>query len=112
MRIEWTLFAIERVEVLTEFLARKSPRAAARIIEDLLDRVAVLADQPELGPVLPVLQELDVRQMYFGAYRILYRVDRSSNTVFILAAQHGREARYSEAELVEILDVVQDAKRD
>lgn len=104
MRIEWTLFAIERVEILTEFLARKSPRAAERTIRDLLIRVEVLGDQPELGLVLPVLQGLDIRQMYFGAYRILYRVDRPSNTVYILAAQHGREARYTEEDLAEILN--------
>lgn len=53
LRVEWTGFALERAEVLTDFLARHSPSAAARAIGGLFDRVALLAEQPELGHARP-----------------------------------------------------------
>lgn len=103
MRIEWTLFALDRVDELSEFIARKNPEAAIRAINELFDRVAVLAEQPEIGHVVEALGEPSIRQMYFGNYRVIYLVDRPSGAILILAAQHGKEAPYTPEELEELV---------
>lgn len=105
MKIEWTLFALDRVDVLTEFIARKSPEAAIRAINELFDRVAILEEQPDVGHVVEALGEPSIRQMYFGVYRVIYLVDRPSSSVLILAAQHGKEAPYSTEELEQLATV-------
>lgn len=101
-RIEWTLFALDRVDSLTEFIARKNPEAATRAINELFERVAMLADQPEIGHVVEALGEPSIRQMYFGIYRVICLVDRASAAVLILAVQHGREAPYSPDEIEDL----------
>ena len=99
MKIEWALFALDRVDVLSEFIARKNPEAAVRAINELFDRVAILADQPELGHVVEALGEPSIRQMYFGIYRVIYLFNRPASSILILAARHGKEAPYSTDEL-------------
>lgn len=90
-RLEWTAYALERVEELSDFLARRSRAAAAQAVAELFERSALLRDQPELGHTLAVLDDPRVREMYFDPYRVLCFHDAAGAAVVILCVQHGRE---------------------
>ena len=92
-RIEWSESAVGRLEVLFDFIAQHSRRAATRAIDRLFDRVEILGSQPRLGVTFPGTVNSDLRHALFGKYRVIYRVDSRTRRVRIVAVQHTREAR-------------------
>lgn len=91
LRIEWSEFSLERVEELSDFIARRSRAAAARAVSELFERVDRLREHPELGHAIAALDDPRIREMYFDPYRVLYFHDPAQATIVILCVQHGRE---------------------
>jgi plasmid stabilization system protein ParE len=88
--------AASNIERLYRFLAEKNPDAAARAASTILDRLAVLARFPRLGPVDP--DRPDTRQLFisFGAAGYVARYGVFGDKVTVLAIRHMREAGYLE----------------
>ena len=88
--------AASNVERLHRFLAEKNPDAAARAVNTILDRLAILARFPRLGPVDP--DRPDRRQLFikFGSAGYVARYSVLGETVTVLAIRHMREAGYLE----------------
>lgn len=101
--VRWTATALARMEVLCDFIAQRDPAAAVRVIDDLFDRVAVLADQPFIGHVVPKLDDAAFRQMNFDRYRVTYFVEEQLQRVDVLTVQHSRELPLSPQELEELV---------
>jgi plasmid stabilization system protein ParE len=53
MKLSWTEQAWERLLEIERFVARDDPRAAARLVDKLIDRGDALAEHPERGRRLP-----------------------------------------------------------
>jgi plasmid stabilization system protein ParE len=49
MTIVWTAPALREIEAIGDYIALESPRASARIVTRVFDRVDTLADHPEIG---------------------------------------------------------------
>ena len=49
MRVIWAAPALRELEAIGDYIARDTPSAATRIVTRILDRVEMLADQPETG---------------------------------------------------------------
>jgi toxin ParE1/3/4 len=49
MKVIWTAVALRELEALGDYIARDNPRAAARVVTRILDRVDLLGHQPEIG---------------------------------------------------------------
>ena len=49
MKVTWTEQAWERLLEIERFVARDDPRAAARLVDKLIDRGEALAEHPERG---------------------------------------------------------------
>ena len=58
---------------IERFVARDDPRAAARLVDKLIDRGDALAEHPERGRRLPELPESGLRELIVGNYRLVYR---------------------------------------
>ena len=52
MNVTWTEQAWERLLEIERFVARDDPRAAARLVDKLIDRGDALAEHPEWGHCL------------------------------------------------------------
>lgn len=85
MNITWSPLALERVEDYAEHIALDSSAAAVQWVDEIFAKVAPLAEFPEMGRSVPELRRTDVRELFHGQYRIIYRVGRS---VFILTVRH------------------------
>lgn len=88
MRIVWSPLAIRRLREAARYIARDKPRAAERWAAGAFDAVARLADLPNHGRVVPELDRHDIREVIYGAYRIIYRV--SPEAVLLLTVRHGK----------------------
>jgi toxin ParE1/3/4 len=85
MNIVWSPLALERVEEYAEHIALDNPAVAIQWVEEIFAKVDPLAGFPEMGRRVPELRRTDIRELFHGQYRIIYRVGSS---VFILTVRH------------------------
>jgi len=87
MTVTWTEQAWERLLEIERFVARDDPRAAARLVDKLIDRGEALAEHPDRGRRLLELPESGLRELVVDNYRIVYR--RTSKAVEVLTVFEG-----------------------
>jgi plasmid stabilization system protein ParE len=88
MKVFWSPLARQRVLEIAEWIRWDKPGAAARWVERLLAEVETLADLPRRGRVVPELDRPEVRELLFGNYRVIYRIEEDE--LVILTVRHGR----------------------
>jgi toxin ParE1/3/4 len=89
-QVVWSESALERIEEILDFLEEERA-VARRIVDDLFDRVQVLAEFPRMGRPLNDEVEPDLRRFVFGEYVLLYRVEERTQTISIGAVRHFRQ---------------------
>jgi toxin ParE1/3/4 len=84
--IDWSESAIASVVDTLEYIARDSPSYAAALAVRVEQAAASLARLPERGRRVPEFNDLAVRELIVGSYRLIYRVGTSR--VLLLAFVH------------------------
>ena len=87
MKVNWTEQAWKCLLEIERFVARDDPRAAARLVNRLIDRGDALAEYPEQGRRLPEIPESGLRELIVDNYRIVYR--RTPKAVEVLTVFEG-----------------------
>jgi plasmid stabilization system protein ParE len=88
MRVTWSPLAIDRAAEAAAYIAKDSPTAARRWVDELFKAAASLARLPERGRRVPELPRPDLRELLFGNYRIVYRIE--PRRIAILTVRHLR----------------------
>ena len=88
MKVEWSPLALDRVSDIARFIARDNPAAAERWLNELFDAVERLAEFPESGRIVPEVGVQRIRELIFGAYRVIYSV---RGKVQILTVRRGSQ---------------------
>ncbi len=88
MILFWSTPALDDLRAIRDYIAQGSEYYAAEFIQKVLQSVDKLEEFPELGRVIPEIQEPDSRELIFQSYRILYRL--KSDRIDIAAVIHGR----------------------
>lgn len=88
MKVEWSPLALDRVSDIARFIARDNPAAAERWINELFDAVERLAEFPESSRIVPEVGVQRIRELIFGAYRVIYSV---RGKVEILTVRRGSQ---------------------
>lgn len=89
MRVQWTRRALLRVEEAAAYIARERPGAATKWLAGIREAVERLAEYPRSGRVAEDLGREDVREIFHGGYRVVYRVE--PDRVTILSVRHQRQ---------------------
>ena len=84
----WSPLALEKLEASAKFIALDKPSAADKWVNDIFDRIDLLGSQPELGREVPELLGSNYREVIFGSYRIIYKVE---NEIKILTLRNSRQ---------------------
>jgi len=79
---------MDRVSDIARYIANDNPDAAERWVNELFDSVERLADIPESGRVVPEVGLRRIRELIFGAYRVIYSV---KDKVEILTVRRGSQ---------------------
>lgn len=75
MRVAWSREAGENLAAIEEFIARDSPERAVRFVDAVIDHTeALLADNPNSGRTVPEIGNLDIRELVYRGYRVVYRL--------------------------------------
>lgn len=88
MKVEWSPLALDRVSDIARYIAKDNPGAAERWVNELFESVERLADFPESGRVVPEVGVRRIRELIFGAYRVIYSVKEN---VEILTVRRGSQ---------------------
>jgi addiction module RelE/StbE family toxin len=89
MKVFWSLLAIDRVSEIAEYIARDNPEAAKGWVDTVFEKVANLKSHPESGRVVPEINNGAIRELIYGNYRIIYRVE--DKRVSLLTVRHGKQ---------------------
>ena len=88
MKIAWSPLALERVSEIARYIAHDNPDAAERWVEALFDSVQRLSKHPQSGRIVPEVGVARIREVIFGAYRVIYSV---KTDVEILTVRRGNQ---------------------
>ncbi len=88
MKVVWSPLALEKLEATAKFIALDKPSAADKWVNDVFDRTDLLGSQPELGREVPELLGSSYREIIFGSYRIIYKIETE---IKILTLRNSRQ---------------------
>jgi plasmid stabilization system protein ParE len=74
VKIRWSRRIIAEIHEAREYLQPYSPVAATRLTDAIFAKAALLETQPRLGRVVPEAERLDVRELPYQKYRLVYQV--------------------------------------
>ncbi len=89
MKIIWSPLAIDRASEIAEYIAQDKPSAAEKWIKRVFSKVEQLKSSPEIGRVVPEIRNDQFRELIYGNYRIIYRIEKKQ--ISILTIRHGKQ---------------------
>jgi toxin ParE1/3/4 len=85
--VTWTEPALDDLESICVHIAKDVPRAAEVLADGVFRATERLAEFPLSGRIVPEAQLVDIREIIFQSYRIIYRIREAE--VQILTVVHG-----------------------
>jgi toxin ParE1/3/4 len=80
--------AQEDLGKIVRYIARDNAARARSFGNELIDRALSVGAFPELGRVVPELDDPAVREVVHGSYRIIYEVFRVPAVIYVLRFWH------------------------
>ena len=75
VKVIWAPSALDDIDSICEFISRDSPENASLFVDRLLQAADRLKLLPESGRVIPEIGDPSRREIIYGAYRIMYRIE-------------------------------------
>ena len=86
-KVIWAPSALEDIESIAEYIARDSVGRAALLVTRLTEATDRLQEFPLSGRVIPEIGNESCREIIYGTYRIMYRLE--NDEVWITGIVHG-----------------------
>ena len=74
MKIIWSPLAVRRMKEAADYIAKGSTSQADKWVESIFNKMDLLKDNPEMGRIVPEIEVLNVREILFGKYRLIYKL--------------------------------------
>lgn len=91
MNLEWSPLALERVSEIASYIALDKPSAAETWVDGLFESVERLKSYPKSGRKVPEVGIERIREIVYGAYRVIYGVDERAGKISVLTVRRGSE---------------------
>jgi toxin ParE1/3/4 len=89
MKVIWSPLAIDRVSEIATYIAQENPTAAGKWVDTVFRKVEDLQDFPESGRVVPETENKAIRELIYGNYRLIYRLEEKR--ISVLTVRHGKQ---------------------
>jgi len=86
-QVIWAPSALDDVESIAEYIAKDSVEMASLFVSRLFDATDRLQEFPFSGRIIPEINNPDCREVIYGTYRIMYRVEKDE--VWVTGVIHG-----------------------
>jgi toxin ParE1/3/4 len=80
--------AIRDLEAIVRYIAVDNSVAAVRLGQALISKAKTVGQFPESGRVVPEFDDASIREVIYNHYRIVYRVNSSTQTVDVIRFWH------------------------
>ena len=87
VRINWTTLAVSELKAIREYIAKDSVKYADLQIERIRAKTQILKTNPLAGRAVPEIKTPQIREVFEGNYRIIYKVV-DKDRVDILTIHH------------------------
>ena len=85
--IEWSPTAESEFIEILEYITHESPQYALSFYDQVQENLANISEFPEIGRIVPELDEQNVRELIIGSYRLIYR--NYTDKIQIIRLLHG-----------------------
>ncbi len=89
MKIIWSPLAVDKASKIADYIAQDKPSAAEKWINIVFSKVEQLKSSPEIGWIVPEINNTQFREIIYGNYRIIYRIEKKR--ISILTIRHGKQ---------------------
>jgi addiction module RelE/StbE family toxin len=89
MKIVWSPLAVDKASEIAGYIAQDKPSAAEKWINTVFSKVERLKSSPEIGRIVPDISNKQFRELIYGNYRIIYRIEKKQ--ISILTIRHGKQ---------------------
>ncbi len=89
MKVVWSPLTVDKALQIAEYIALDKPSAAERWIQKIFSKTEQLKVSPEIGRAVPEISDLRFRELIYGNYRIIYRIE--PRLISILTIRHGKQ---------------------
>ena len=89
MKIVWSPLAVERASEIVDYIAQDKPFAAEKWIQTIFSKAKQLRLNPEIGRIVPEINDRLFRELIYGNYRIIYHIE--TKQISILTIRHGKQ---------------------
>jgi toxin ParE1/3/4 len=86
--VKWSGPARMDLKQIHDYIANDSRYYAKKVIQTIVDRTEELTVFPEIGRIVPEIDNPNIRELFVYSYRLIYEI--SSDGIGILAVIHGR----------------------
>jgi plasmid stabilization system protein ParE len=87
MKLLWSAQSVTDLDTIYTYIANDSPIYAQRIIDRIIERGEQLVKFPRSGRHVPEFNRPDIREIFEGRYRIIYRI--KPDALEIVTVLHG-----------------------
>ena len=89
MKIIWSPLAVDRLSEIADYIAQDKPSAAEKWINTVFSKVEQLKSSPEIARIVPEINNTQFREIIYGNYRIIYRIEKKQ--ISVLTIRHGKQ---------------------
>ena len=94
MKILWSPLSVDRLEEIFEYISKHDSSSAQKMVKKIFKKVETLSEFPERGRKVPETRREEIREVFLGEYRIIYRVE--SKKVIILTIRNFKQLLHDE----------------
>ena len=87
-KLTWSDDALTDIESIAKYIEKDSLVYAKAVVSKLFEKAEVLSAFPELGRVVPELNQDNVREIFVYSYRLIYEIDKE--TIIFINVLHGK----------------------
>lgn len=87
--VKWSDHARADLRHIHDFIAVDSKHYAKTVTQAIVDKTLRLSELPQIGKIVPELDDENIRELHLYSYRILYEV--KAEHTYVLAVVHKRQ---------------------
>ncbi|MGB3588958.1 MAG: type II toxin-antitoxin system RelE/ParE family toxin [Tunicatimonas sp.] len=88
VKVNWTRQAIEDIYEIREYYQPRSAKYAEQLTNKIFEKETLLEKHPQIGRMVPEVEQEEIREMIYKNYRIVYHVV-SDERIDILTVHNG-----------------------
>jgi len=89
MKIIWSPLAVDRVSEIAAYIAQENLDAAENWVNMVFRKLEDLKSFPESGSIVPETENKSIRELIYGNYRLIYRLEEKR--ISVLTIRHGKQ---------------------